>query len=92
MQMDCKWAVPKLQKTSRLHVTTGLQVITTSLEGLQTSLEVIGQDVKWRDGEARKNIKYVWNFTDSPRQAGNLQPTLTDHVNIGPDPPVEHLH
>ena len=31
--------------------------------------------------------KCVCYFTESPRQAGNLQPTLTDHVNIGPDPP-----
>ena len=32
------------------------------------------------------------NFTDSPRQAGNLQPTLTDHVNIGPDSPKMHSY
>ena len=27
---------------------------------------------------------------NGPRQAGNLQPTLTDHVNIGPDSPKMH--
>ena len=31
-------------------------------------------------------------FTDSPRQSGNLQLTLTEHLNIGPDSPKMHSY
>ena len=50
----------------------------------------LGSDTRVVNGH--KNIKHVWYFIDSPRQAVNLQPTLTDHVNIGPDSPKMHSY
>ena len=47
----------------------------------------VGSDT--RVGNGHRNIKHR---NDSPRQADNLQPTLTDHVNIGPDSPKMHSY
>ena len=84
LEMDCKWVVLKLQKTSQLHY--------------RRSLEVIRQDGKWlgqigyQVGEAmvyKKSqgiIKHIWFFADPVWQAWKILLILTDYVNIAPDP------